>query len=175
MNITLTRRQTKLTRMLYEQDSCKYRWLPPKAKFDYLEPKSNEMYELAFRVVRVMLSPDNFEAVYANLPVDRFSAYNVKNFYQMRWGVETAFREVKYSIGLAIIHSKKNDFIIQEIFARLTLFDFSSLLIGLCHCKTENVRINFAAAFLWCRQFLNNLVGEAGLPLFFSYIAISSR
>ena len=161
VNVTLTRRQTKMTRMLFEQDSCRYRWLPPKATFDYLEPKSNEMYELAFRVVRVMLSPDNFETIYTNLPVDKFSAYDVKSLYQMRWGVKTAFRELKYSIGLTSIHSKKNDSIVQEIFARLTLFNFSSLLIGLCHCKADNVRINFAAAFLWCRQFLNALVEDA--------------
>ena len=42
----------------------------------------------------------------------------------MRWGIETSFRELKYIIGLTNLHSKKDNFVRQEIFAKLTMYNF---------------------------------------------------
>lgn len=35
----------------------------------------------------------------------------------MRWGIETAFRELKYTIGITAFHAKKRELIKQEIYA----------------------------------------------------------
>lgn len=163
VNITLTRRQTKETQKLFEQDPCKYRWLPPKATFDYIEPKSNKMYDLNFRVVRFMISSGLYETIYTNLPTANFPAEKIKHLYKMRWGIETSFRELKYTIGLASIHSKKIQFVIQEVFSKLILYNFSSLLMRFHDFKDDKVRINFSAAFLWCKRFLYNMTSEAVL------------
>lgn len=42
----------------------------------------------------------------------------------MRWEIETAFRELKYTIGLNAFHAKKRELIKQEIYARLILHNF---------------------------------------------------
>ena len=46
----------------------------------------------------------------------------------MRWGIETSFRELKYTVGLQHFHAKKVEFVHQEIFARLTMYNFYELI-----------------------------------------------
>lgn len=46
----------------------------------------------------------------------------------MRWGIETSFRELKYSVTLLHLHSKKVDFIYQEIFAKLIMYNFCQMI-----------------------------------------------
>ena len=46
----------------------------------------------------------------------------------MRWGIETSFRELKYSIGLTSFHARKIDCIKQEVFARLLLYNYCELI-----------------------------------------------
>ena len=52
----------------------------------------------------------------------------------MRWGIETSFRELKYSVTLLHLHSKKVDFIYQEVFAKLIMYNF-------CQTITQSVVI----------------------------------
>ena len=42
------------------------------------------------------------------------------------WGVETAFRDWKYTLGLVNLHGKSDAFAEQEIYASLTAFNFAS-------------------------------------------------
>lgn len=50
--LVLTRRQTKETLALFKSEPHKYRWLPTKMKFDYLDCKKDGIYNLNFRLVR---------------------------------------------------------------------------------------------------------------------------
>ncbi len=45
----------------------------------------------------------------------------MEDIYHSRWGIETAFRELKYGIGLVNLHGKKDDFVKREIFAAMTI------------------------------------------------------
>ncbi|MCO8241010.1 transposase, partial [Streptococcus suis] len=40
----------------------------------------------------------------------------LKDLYAYRWGIETSFRDLKYSIGLTHFHAKKKEGILQEIY-----------------------------------------------------------
>lgn len=55
---------------------------------------------------------------------DAFPIQEIKHLYAMRWGIETSFRELKYSVTLLHLHSKKVDFIYQEVFAKLIMYNF---------------------------------------------------
>ena len=55
-------------------------------------------YELSFRVVRFMISEDSYETVITNLD---FPPDELMRPYAMRWGIETSFRDLKYTIGLS--------------------------------------------------------------------------
>ena len=98
--------------------------------FDYLPIKNKKgldipPYIISFRVVRFKLSDSSFETVLTNL---NFPPDELKHLYAMRWGIETSFRELKYTIGLSHFHAKRPDFILQEIFAHLTMYNFSELI-----------------------------------------------
>ena len=48
----------------------------------------------------------------------------------MRWGIEISFRDIKYAAELLFFHSRKKDLVIQEIYAKLILYNFCELIIG---------------------------------------------
>ncbi|MGN6713045.1 IS4 family transposase [Anaerocolumna jejuensis] len=127
--ITLTRRQTKETRKLIKENPERYRWIQPHTTFDYIQPKSDTMYDLPIRIVRFKLSDTSFETIFTNLPRKEFSADVLKELYHLRWGIETSFKELKYNVGLINFHSKKIEFLLQEIYAKLIMYNFSASIV----------------------------------------------
>ncbi len=89
---------------------------------------------------------------------DTLSLSTLKQLYAMRWGIETSFRKLKYTVGLYAFHSKKSEHILQEIFARLTLYNFSELVTSHIAIRKKIrhhiYKINFSVAVYACRNFL---------------------
>jgi len=133
-----------------------YRLSPSISRFDFSD-KENPVYSLTFRVVRIRLNDGRYECLITNLFND-FSSDDLKHLYKLRWGIETSFRELKYSVGLVNFHAKKKDSIIQEIFARLTVHNFCKSIVQntilMNRDTTHNYQINFVMAVHVCRQFL---------------------
>lgn len=77
--------------------------------------------------------------------------------YNMRWGLETSFRELKYTIGLLHFHAKKVEYIYQEVFARLIMHNFSELVTSSVIIQKADAKYaykaNFSASVHVCRQF----------------------
>ena len=69
-----------------------------------------------------------FVEVNTNLDRDSFPPAKLKKMYHQRWGIETAFRDLKHTIGLEHFHSKRAEFIAQEVFARLILYNLCELV-----------------------------------------------
>lgn len=131
--------------------------------FDYLPSsckKSDPLvfYTLHLRFVRIQVTENLFEVLVTNLDDKNFSPSTLKQLYAMRWGIETSFRKLKYTVGLSAFHSKKSEHILQEIFARLTLYNFSELVtshIAIRKKKRKHIyKINFSVAVYACRNFL---------------------
>lgn len=153
-DILLTRRQTNEIKASPEI----YRFLASNSTFDFLPEGSKDTYPIKFRMIRIKISEGQYETLITNLWDDEFSAEDIKHIYKLRWGIETSFRELKYHVGLIAFHSKKKDCIIQEIFARLIMYNFSMLI-------TENIlidddkhndyryKINYATAIHICIAF----------------------
>ena len=154
--VGLTRKQTNQVK-----NSC-LKFVPHTSTFDYL-PRTTQKaipmqpYYLSFRVVRFKLTQDTYEVLLTNLPEDEFSVSELKDLYAMRWGIETSFRDLKYSLALSFFHSKKTENILQEVFARLTMYNFAELITSHVVIKQKSrkhlYKINFAAAVHICRNF----------------------
>lgn len=88
----------------------------------------------------------------------KFIPNKLKEIYQLRWGIETSFRELKYAIGLTSFHSKKVDYIKQEIFARLTLYNYCELItsyvVEQSKISEKTKQVNFTIAIYICREYL---------------------
>lgn len=152
VHLTLTRKQTKQAKAC----SVGYKFLANSSPFDYLD--QNEFYPITLRVVRFSLTADTYECVITNLPKGSFPPDELKKLYGMRWGIETSFRELKYAIGLSCFHTKKMEYIKQEIFARLVLYNFCEIITTYVVILQKNSKyvyqVNYTMAIHICRYFL---------------------
>ncbi len=83
----------------------------------------------------------------------------IKDLYHLRWGIETSFRDLKYTLGLVNLHGKSDNFAKQEIYAGLTAFNFASRV-----CQDVVIRqpkdgayaykINFKMAVMLCKEYI---------------------
>lgn len=171
----LTRRQTKEVRAHPEI----YRFTSKTSTFDFLDLHTNLYYPLSYRVVRFKVG-DFYETVITNLNQLDFPPEELKMLYNMRWGIETSFRELKYTIGLVSFHTKKQQYIVQEVFARITMYNFTAMItlhVVVAKADTKHAyQVNFTVAFHICRHFLRckdassplgveSLIGKNILPI----------
>lgn len=162
INLNLTRRQTNKTKELFLKKNS-FRKISHNKTFDYLpakSKKSDEMifYHLPFRIVRFPITDDTYEVVVTNLDATEFPPDELKRLYGMRWGIETSFRDLKYTVGLLHFHSKKVEYILQEIYAGLIMYNFSELITSHVVIEKSNrkheYKVNFSVAVHICREFL---------------------
>jgi IS4 transposase len=112
-----------LTRKQNTTDNKKLKFLPHKCVFDYLPSSCKKHipvapYELKFRVVRFKLTESTYEVLITNLDKEQFDINELKKLYAMRWGIENSFRDLKYTLALSYVHSKK-----RSIFSKRFLQD----------------------------------------------------
>ncbi len=168
-SLNITRAQTKsstLPNLKYIAHSSPFDFLPPFSK------KATNMtpFPLHIRVVRFKITDDTYETIITNLPVCNFSSVQIKQLYALRWGIETSFRSLKYTLGLIYFHSKKTEHIISEIFAKLTMYNFAQIIASNIIIKQMTrkltYQINFSAAVLACRNFFLNNISPSLLETF---------
>lgn len=163
MTFKLTRRATNEIKEMKKTDNL-IRYV--RGRFDYL-PKTNrhnvpaQFYEFSVRIVRFKVK-NTTEVIMTNLSQEEFSASEIKKIYGMRWGIETSFRDLKHTIGLNYYHAKKSDSILQEIYSRMVMYNFSQLVTNGAKIKRPKskrgrkfaYKINFSQAVQICREFL---------------------
>lgn len=149
----LTRRYTKEIKAHPEI----YKFMPANQKFDYLPVGDKGTYRINFRIVRFPISENTYEVIITNLTEKEFPVEKIKEIYHMRWGIETSFRELKYAIGLTNFHSKKVAYILQEIFARLTIYNFCEIItthvIISQKDRKYSYQVNFTIAISICLHY----------------------
>ncbi|WP_054741531.1 IS4 family transposase [Cellulosilyticum ruminicola] len=152
ITLSFTRKQTKVAKLEG------YKFMPKCQIFDYLPIGNSGVYTMSFRIARFKISEDSYELVVTNLDRFRFPPEKLKEIYHLRWGIETSFRELKYAIGLTSFHAKKVDYIKQEIFARLTLYNYCELItthvIEQSDAFNKTKQVNFTIAIYICREYL---------------------
>lgn len=162
ISLKLSRKQTNEMKERYIKDKNHYKLIPHSTPFDYLDVKLRksdpvQYYELDFRVVRFKISDDSYETVLTNLDIDEYPPNKLKELYASRWGIETSFRDLKYTIGMLDFHSKKAMCIHQEIYAHLIMYNFAEMITS--HVVIRNkqrkytYKANFSIAAHMCRLF----------------------
>ena len=127
-----------------------------------------DRYEMQLRILRFKITDDTYETIITSLPRFRFSLENIKELYGMRWGIETSFRELKYISGLLNLHSRKEEYVIQEIYARLTMYNFcervlNNVVVEQDAGKKYDYQVNFTMGFYICMDFFKGLVERENL------------
>ena len=95
------------------KDKNHYRYVPSTMKFDYLPLLTGTygtkpvFYNIRYRIVRVRITKELAETLITNLTADLYPPEKLKELYAMRWGIETSFRSLKYTVGMLHFNSKK--------------------------------------------------------------------
>lgn len=161
ISLKLTRKKTNEVKELIK-DKNHYRMVSSTQPFDYLPLKNKkaeptQFYELNFRIVRFPISEDTYETVVTNLDKAKYPPAELKKLYASRWGIETSFRDLKYTIGLLNFHAKKVMCILQEIYAHMIMYNFAEMITS--HVVIEKkqrkhtYKANFSVAVHICRLF----------------------
>ncbi len=145
----------------------RYYQVPSSVTFDYLDPES-DFYTFSARIVRLKLEDGSTQMLITNLDPEQFPLPALQALYARRWGIETSFRELKYTVGMIHLHSKKSDLVLQEIFAAFTVFNFTQAATWSVDkgwgCSKYERRVNFSHAVYLCCEALRGKAGEvAGL------------
>ena len=159
-----------------------YRYISPGVTFDYVEPKSGDEYPMSLRIVRFEVDNGTFVNIISNLPFNDFSYDEIKHLYSLRWNIEISFRNLKHTIATTYFNSKKVEYIEQEIWARLILFNFCAIVTAHVVIKQKDTKhvyqVNFAMAMKICHHFIRAkgrepppnveaLIGNYTLPIRF--------
>jgi IS4 transposase len=144
-------------------------FLSTSSVFDFLPEKSKESYPMSLRAVRIKLGEDSYTSLVTNLPADKFSQEDLNQLYHYRWGIETAFRDLKYSLGLERLHAKNKQLIEQEIYARLIMYNFSQRIVESVVLPEKDrqyaYQINVKRAIAICRHYFKWGRGDIELLL----------
>lgn len=170
ISLKLTRKQTNEMKELFAKDKNHYKFIPHSTPFDFLSNKLRkndpiQFYKLNFRIVRFKITEDTYETVLTNLSRMEYPEKTIKDLYARRWGIETSFRDLKYTVGMLNFHSKKVMCIKQEIYAHLIMYNFAEMITS--HVVIEKkqrkhtYKANFSVAVHMCRKFYH---GETTSP-----------
>ncbi|HEX3030577.1 MAG TPA: IS4 family transposase [Clostridia bacterium] len=159
----LSRSNAAKKRLFPELDE-QYRFICPGVTFDYIEHKSDKEYPITLRVLHIRIAEGIYEDIITNLPQREFTADEIKALYSMRWGIETSFRELKHVLGTTNLHSKKRIYIEQEIWSRLILYNFCTIITTHVVVKKKDrkheYQVNYTVAFNACHYLLKSHNGE---------------
>ena len=80
-------------------------------------------------------------------------------------GIETSFRELKYDIGMVHLHAKKDDSILQEIYAAFTMYNFCMAITMQIKLHQDpgnkhTYKIDIAMAVFLCMEFFRVMDAE---------------
>lgn len=154
IQLILTPKQTNVVK----QNPHTYRFVPSTSRFDFFKKKQTLYYDLKFRVVRFKISEDSYETLITNTTQKEFPMETLKELYHKRWGIETSFRELKYEVGLAHLHSKTKDFVRQEIYSKLLMYNFSRMIFHQTEIKALEsqpaLKANFSMMIYLCKKYI---------------------
>lgn len=122
---SLTKRRTRET--LKEIDM--YTILPYYTDFDFFD-EEKKTYKIRVRIVRFQLPNGQYVAVATNLEKEQYDIKAIQDIYRRRWGCETGFLKLKHTIGLVNFHSWKMQYVKQEVFARLIMYNFCAAVVA---------------------------------------------
>ena len=153
----------KYTNIMREQSHV-YHYMSPYKNIPHFSMLLNgkHLYFMQFRVLKIKTAENTYEYIITNLP-HSFDLEDIKYCYHMRWGCEISFRYLKHANGLLYFHSKKPEFLKQEIYANLILYNFGIFLANEAVEENRkkrrdsnnkyNYEIDFSSALRTARKF----------------------
>lgn len=129
-----------------------------------------EYYEngnrVSLRFVNITLPTGEIETLITNLSKEEFSTEDMNELYQLRWGVETSYHELKESMQVTNISSSKDTIIKQEIYSQMFVYN---VIQSICNDLSTQIsqekfkhpmKINFNMAVGFVKRFFIRILIE---------------
>jgi len=115
------------------------------------------------RLIRVKLSTGEIEVLATNLvDSNKYPTSDFKSLYAKRWGVETAFDEIKNQLKLGMFSGYTTKFVLQDIWSVFIFYNIRSMFLQEAQWKLEkekrDVQINRNIAITILRKEWFNLL-----------------
>ena len=175
-DVILTRSNSKKKRA-HPELAAMYRYICKAVPFDFITDNQPE-YHMRLRVVRFKIAEGIYENIITNLPDNEFHTEHLKDIYYLRWGIETAYRDLKHTLGTTNFHSKSPKYIEYEILCRIILYNFCTIITMEVPIKKQTgkweYQVNLSMAIKICVAFLrdeaapgnvNGLISQYILPI----------
>ena len=158
-DVTLDFEITRSHQIKYRDQKDRYYTIHPNRRFDLISKNDTQtLMPISVRVVKLALPNGETEFLLTNLSRREFGLEALSELYHLRWGIETSFRSLKYNMALSSFHSVRRDFIAQEIYAKVILYNFTLLLTQCVKVKKNETKhgykISVADAASIARQYL---------------------
>ena len=143
----------KYTNIMKDQSDV-YRYMNPNKNIPHFQQllDKKHLYFMQFRVVKIKVAENTYEYMITNLP-HTFDLEDIKACYHWRWGIEVSFRYLKHANGLLYFHSKKPEFLKQEIYVNLILYNFGIFLANEAAEENRIPPIRSPASWNWSNPF----------------------
>ena len=126
----------------------------------YFINKEHPYVKMTLRFVMIVLPNGQKECLITNLPANKFPPETLKKLYCIRWKIEASFRLIKYSANLLEFHSKKIEFLQQEIWAKMIFYNFTTTITQHLRYKRDRGKYqykpNMTNALQMCKDYLRN-------------------
>ena len=144
----------------YSVDDCYYAYISPNTTWDF-----GEKEKIKLRIIKFEWSPGEYETLITSLSQEEFPLEEIKKLYKMRWGVEISFKNFKYPMGINQLSNRRKDFVRQDIFARLTMYNFyqrimNEVELGRLQDEDKIFRVNFVMGSHICRDYFLDKISD---------------
>lgn len=121
---------------------------------------------ISLRFINVVLPTGEIETLLTNLSEEEFTTEDMNEIYQLRWGIETSYHELKESMQVTNISSSKDGIIRQEIYSQMMVYN---ILQSICNDLETQIsqerfkhpmKINFNMAIGFLKRFLLRILIE---------------
>lgn len=121
---------------------------------------------ISLRFVNIKLSTGEVETIITNINSDNLTSEEINKIYQLRWGIETSYHELKESMQVTNISSSKDTIIKQEIYSQMTVYNIVRSISNDLNTQINQeefkhpMKVNFNMAVGFVKRFLIKILIE---------------
>lgn len=118
------------------------------------------------RMVNVELPTGEIETIVTNIEKGKLLSEDISKIYQLRWGIETSYHELKESMQVTNISSSKDTIIKQEIYSQMTMYNIVRSIANDLNTQINQegfkhpMKVNFNMAVGFTKRFLIKILIE---------------
>lgn len=121
---------------------------------------------ISLRFVNIELPTGEIETIITNINNKDLSREDISKIYQLRWGIETSYHELKESMQVTNISSSKDTIIKQEIYSQMTVYNIVRSISNDLNTQINQeefkhpMKVNFNMAVGFVKRFLIKILIE---------------